>query len=335
MLAELEKLREEAIAAIGAARGTEDIEALRIQYLGRKGRLRDLMALLPQLPPDEKPEAGKRANQVKQAIEAALAADGAAPAKPAPTRPAVDVTVPGTRPRVGTLHPLTQVYDRLVDIFARLGFETAAGPEIEDEYHNFDALNIPPDHPARDGFDTLYIGDDQLLRSHTSPVQVRVMETTPPPIRIIVPGKVFRPDTTDASHFPMFHQLEGLYVDEHVTFADLKAVLTMAMEELLGANTRTRFRPSFFPFTEPSTEVDVSCPFCGGDGCTVCGRSGWVEVLGAGMVDPKVFDHVGYDAEKYTGFAFGIGIDRFAMFSLGVNDIRLFYENDARFLKQF
>ena len=347
MLAELNNLLRDALAAAAAADSPGALEAVRATYLGRKGRLKELMGGLPALPADQKPAAGRLANQVKQAITAA-AADRKKEllrAGPAEAGPKVDVTVPGLARTLGSTHPITQVYDELVEVFARLGFEAAYGPEIEDEYHNFDALNIPPDHPSRDGYDTFYIDDagrDQgpryLLRSHTSPVQIRVMETRRPPIRIVAPGKVFRPDTVDPTHYPMFHQLEGLYVDEGVSFADLKAVLTMAMQELLGAETRTRFRPSFFPFTEPSAEVDVSCPFCSGPGsagCSLCGQSGWIEALGAGMVDPAVFRHVGYDPEKYTGFAFGMGIDRIAMFKLGINDMRLFFENDVRFLRQF
>jgi len=337
MLADLNQLRHEALAALADADSADALEAARVEYLGRKGRLRALMARLPGVPPDQRPAAGRLANQVKQAIERAVAARRGrlAGEAQAPAGPQLDVTLPGTPKRRGTLHPLTQIHDQLVEVFARLGFETAYGPEIEDEYHNFEALNIPPDHPSRDSFDTFYLDDEHLLRSHTSPVQIRVMESRRPPIRIIVPGKVFRPDTVDASHYPMFHQLEGLYVDEGASFADLKAVLAMAMQELFGEETRTRFRPSFFPFTEPSAEVDVSCPFCSGKGCAVCGQAGWIEILGAGMVDPEVFRHVGIDPEKYTGFAFGIGIDRVAILKFGVDDIRLFYENDARFLKQF
>ena len=345
MLDELNDLRDAGLAAIADAPDTDALEAARVEYLGRKGRLKEIMGRLPQLAPEEKPAAGRLANDVKNALSDALdrRAEELGAAAPERSGPRLDVTLPGVRRRLGSTHPITQAYDRLVDVFVRLGFETAYGPEIEDEYHNFDALNIPADHPSRDGFDTLYLegsgpaGDPtaRLLRSHTSPVQVRVMETRRPPVRIIAPGKVFRPDTVDASHFPMFFQLEGLYVDEGVSFADLKAVLTMAMQELFGAETRTRFRPSFFPFTEPSAEVDVSCPFCGGEGCSVCGQSGWIELLGCGMVDPAVFRHVGYDPEAVTGFAFGIGIDRVAMTVFGINDIRLFYENDVRFLRQF
>ena len=339
MLADLEALRDEALAAISGAPDAGALEALRIKYLGRQGALKALMSRLPGLPADQKPAAGALANKVKRALEAALEARKDLAAAPRPTGPRLDVTLPGRPRQLGTQHPIARTNNELVEIFARLGFETAYGPEIDDEYHNFDALNIPPDHPSRDGFDTFYLDDagkdERLLRSHTSPVQIHVMETRQPPIRIVVPGRVFRPDTVDASHFPVFHQLEGLYVDEHVTFADLKAVLSMAMRLVFGEETQTRFRPSFFPFTEPSAEVDVSCPFCAGGGCKVCGQSGWLEVLGAGMVDPEVFRHVGYDSETYTGFAFGMGIDRIAMLKLGVNDIRLFYENDARFLKQF
>ncbi len=338
LTAKLEDLRKEALTRLGEAADTAQLEDLRTHYLGRKGTLNQIMAHIPRLPPDEKREAGKTANQIKELLVSAFerrAGVLGSRARPAHAGPPLDVTLPGVPRRIGARHPITQVNEQLIEVFARLGFETAYGPEIEDEYHNFDALNIPAEHPSRDGFDTFYIDDDRLLRSHTSPVQVRVMQTRQPPVRIVVPGKVFRPDTIDARHYPMFHQLEGLYVDRGVSFADLKGVLTMAMQELLGTETRTRFRPSFFPFTEPSAEVDVSCPFCEGRGCSVCGQAGWVEVLGAGMVDPEVFRRVGYDPEKYTGFAFGIGIDRIAMFQLGINDIRLFYENDARFLTQF
>jgi phenylalanyl-tRNA synthetase alpha chain len=343
MIDKLNALRDEALAAIADAADDDALEAARIAYLGRKGRLKDLMGELPALPNERKPEAGRLANVVKKTLTAALDARRAELAQAGPTDagPQLDVTVPGNRPALGTRHPLTRVADKLIQVFARLGFETAYGPEIEDERHNFDALNIPADHPARDSFDTLYLDADgpggvaQLLRSHTSPVQIRVMESREPPLRVVAPGKVFRPDTVDASHYPMFHQLEGLYVDEGVSFADLKAVLTMAMQELFGAETRTRFRPSFFPFTEPSAEVDVSCPFCGGGGCSVCGQTGWIELLGSGMVDPAVFEAVGYDPETWTGFAFGIGVDRVAMNWLGIDDIRLFFENDVRFLRQF
>ncbi len=337
MLDELRQLHNEAVAAARAASDHAALEALRIRYLGRKGRLKELIGRVPTLPAEERPGAGRLANEVKQAIAAALDERTRELAETArrPQRPAIDVTLPGLRRPLGSIHPITQVLDELIEVFARLGFETAYGPEIEDERHNFDALNIPADHPARDGFDTFYLDDKHLLRSHTSPVQIRVMETRQPPVRIVAPGRVFRPDTVDASHYPVFHQLEGLYVDEGVSFADLKACLTMAMQELLGAGTRTRFRPSFFPFTEPSAEVDVSCPFCGGRGCGTCRQSGWIELLGAGMVDPEVFRHVRYDAEKYTGFAFGIGIERTAMVKLGIDDIRLFFENNVRFLKQF
>ncbi len=344
MLAELEKLQNEALAAIPLADSDQALEALHIEYLGRKGRLRKIMGELASLPADQKPAAGRLANQVKQRIQSALAERTNERGRTALTpAPPLDITVPGTGRKPGTIHPITQANDELVEVFARLGFETAHGPEIEDEYHNFEALNMPPDHPSRDSFDTFYIGgpgEDSglLLRSHTSPVQVRVMETQSPPIRIVVPVKVFRPDTVDASHFPMFHQLEGLYVEEGASFADLKAVLGMAMQATFGGfdqHIHTRFRLSFFPFTEPSAEVDVSCPFCSGGGCSVCGQDGWIEILGAGMVDPEVFRHVGYDPERYTGFAFGVGIDRIAMLKLGISDIRLFYENDARFLAQF
>jgi len=296
------------------------------------------MADMKALPDAERPKAGKAANKFKQSIAAAIdkALAAAAPAeKPKTQTVAFDPSVPGRRPVVGHRHPIAQMIDRIKDIFGRMGFTVAYGPEIELARNNFEALNIPADHPSQDAFDTFYFADDVVLRSQTSTVQIRVMENQKPPVRIIAPGKTYRPDTVDATHCFMFHQVEGLYVDEGVSMADLKAVLTMFAREFFWPEVTIRFRPHFFPFTEPSVEVDVSCALCAGKGCSVCSRKGWIEFGGAGMVDPNVFEVVGYDAEKYTGFAFGLGIDRLVMMKYGIDDIRRFFENDMRFLSQF
>ncbi len=325
----LEKLRDQAIAAVAAADSVEELDAARVACLGRKGALKQAMRQLKDAPPDQRPALGRLANAIKATVLAAIDQRRElierAHASVGPQ--GADITLPGARRPLGHEHPLRRTELELREVFSRLGFEVAEGPEIELEYYNFEALNIPAEHPARDGFDTFYIHGDVVLRSHTSPVQIRVMEQRQPPVRVIVPGRVYRPDTADATHAPVFHQVEGLVVGEGVSFADLKAVLTMAMRELFGPKTETRFRPSFFPFTEPSAEVDVSYE--------VDGEQRWLELLGAGMVHPKVFEAVGYDAERYTGFAFGIGIDRVAMLKYGIPDIRLLLENDLRFLEQF
>jgi len=325
----LRKLSEEALARIGAADGLAELDAVRVAYLGRHGALKESMRHLAELPPEERRATGQVANEAKKAIQEALVTRRQlierVEAQVAPG--AIDATLPGLRRPMGGEHPLRRAEAELREVFARLGFEVVEGPEVELEYYNFEALNIPAEHASRDSFDTFYIAGDVLLRSHTSPVQVRVMEQREPPIRVVVPGRVYRPDTADATHAPVFHQIEGLVVGEDVTFADLKAVLTMAMRELFGPETETRFRPSFFPFTEPSAEVDVSYE--------VDGERRWLELLGAGMVHPKVFEAVGYDTERYTGFAFGMGIDRVAMLKYGIPDIRLLLENDLRFLTQF
>jgi len=336
MLEELKKLCEEARSTIDAAVGRDALEQLQTKYLGRKGKLRDAMAKLPGLSDDMKRQAGRMANEVKKEIEGLLKEKlKASGAKKTTTKAHFDFTLPGRQRTLGRIHPIIRTQIELCDIFTRLGFDIVRGPEIELGYYNFDALNVPKDHPSRDAFDTLYLDGDRLLRSHTSPVQIRAMEKRKPPLRIIAPGRVYRRDTADASHYPTFHQIEGLVVGEDVTFADLKAVLTLAMKELLGESVRTRFRPSFFPFTEPSAEVDVSCRFCDAKGCNSCGQKGWIELLGSGMVHPNVFKAVGYDSEKYTGFAFGMGVDRIAMGRYGIHDVRLFFENDLRFLNQF
>lgn len=325
----LQKVRAEALSRVQAARSLEELEQARAAYLGRSGAVKVLLQGLAQLPAAERPAAGRLANEVKAAVQDAIAVrqQELAHAATRAAEASLDITLPGTRRPVGHEHPLRLVEAELREIFARLGFEAVEGPEVELEYYNFDALNIPAEHPSHDSFDTFYIQGDVLLRSHTSPVQVRVMEQRRPPVRVVVPGRVYRPDTADATHSPVFHQIEGLAVGEGVTFADLKAVLTMAMRELFGPRTETRFRPSFFPFTEPSAEVDVCCE--------LGGERRWLELLGAGMVHPKVLEAVGYDTERYTGFAFGMGIDRVALLKYGIPDIRLLLENDVRFLAQF
>jgi len=323
-----------AMAEIASARSAADLEALRIRLLSRKGTLREVTTLLSKVDPAQRPALGQLLNAARQEIENALGARTFAP-EPAEEAPPFDFSLPGRQVPRGRLHPLTQTVKAVEDIFKRLGFEIAYGPEVELDYYNFEALNIPKDHPARDAFDTFFLHDDVLLRSQTSTVQIRVMEKRRPPIRVIAPGKVYRPDTVDATHGFLFHHLEGLVVDEGVTMADLKYVLHEFARGLYGPDVRIRFRPSFFPFTEPSVEVDVSCFLCDGKGCSICKRAGWIEILGAGMVDPNVFKYVGYDSERYTGFAFGMGIDRVAMVRYGINDMRLFLENDLRFLSQF
>jgi len=336
--AEIQSERESAWREVETAADEPALEAVRVKYLGRQGRIRQLLSGLSTLPAEDRGETGRLINEFKVELDRRLQqrlADVRS-ARPVEKPPDLfDITLPGQAPSRGTLHPVTQAANELIGIFSRLGFEVVYGPEIESEFHNFEALNIPPDHPSRDGFTTFYLDDRWLLRSHTSPVQIRTMQERQPPLRVVAPGRVFRPDTVDASHYPVFHQIEGLVVGEGISFLDLKAVLSIAMRELFGAGTRTRFRPSFFPFTEPSAEVDVSCPFCRGAGCSVCSRKGWIELLGAGMVDPTVFEAVGYDPEKYTGFAFGMGIDRIAMMKYGIQDIRLLFENDLRLLEQF
>ena len=336
LLKGLDALEAEATAAVEAA-DEGALEDLRVRYLGRRGSLTAILRGLGDLPPEARPVVGQRANAVKAAIEGALEARRLAlraAARVGLAADRLDSTLPGRPPMLGGLHPLTATLEDILEIFASLGFAVAEGPEVELEYYNFEALNIPKDHPARDMQDTFYITDEVLLRTHTSPVQVRVMEAQPPPVRVVVPGKVYRRDA-DVTHSPMFHQVEGLLVDEGVTFADLKGTLTAFVRLFFGDATRLRFRPSFFPFTEPSAEVDISCVICRGAGCRVCSQGGWLEILGAGMVDPEVFRFVGYDSERFTGFAFGMGVERIAMLRYGIDDIRLFFENDLRFLEQF
>ncbi|MEW6775262.1 MAG: phenylalanine--tRNA ligase subunit alpha [Bdellovibrionota bacterium] len=341
MEAELSKIESEARAAIESAGSEEALAAADNQFLGRKsGKLSAVLKGLRDLPADERSRVGQKANEIKAALEALIAErrqklSGAALAGRL-EKERLDLTLPAASHFRGSLHPLVQADRKMRAIFTRMGFSIASGPECEFEYYNFEALNIPHDHPARDMQDTFYLAPGVLLRTHTSPVQIRTMEKRKPPVRIIAPGKVYRRDS-DQTHSPMFHQIEGLWVDEGVTFADLKGVLGHFFRELFGSEARLRFRPSFFPFTEPSAEADLSCVFCGGKDsrCGVCKGSGWLEVMGCGMVDPRVFAFVDYDPEKYTGFAFGFGVERIAMLLYGVPDLRLFTDNDVRFLEQY
>jgi phenylalanyl-tRNA synthetase alpha chain len=331
---------------LAAASSEPDLRALRDRYLARKGGvLSTLLKEVASAPVAARPALGRDANQLKQHIDAQLAERLAQAAARRPAGDAIDVSLPGRPPLVGHRHPLTLLRERIEAIFLRMGFLIVEGPELEDDYHNFEALNMPADHPARDMQDTLYLSSPvkaadggraaTLLRTHTSGMQIRYMETHQPPIRLIAPGRVYRRDGLDLTHSPMFTQVEGLVVGEGVTLADLKGTLVAFAAELFGADRQTRFRPSFFPYTEPSGELDISCAACGGSGCAMCKKTGWIEVLGSGLVHPAVFEAVGYDPERYTGFAFGVGIERLALLKWGVEDIRLFYENDLRFLEQF
>jgi phenylalanyl-tRNA synthetase alpha chain len=337
---ELNRIRDAAFADLEGASDEAAIEALRVRYLGRKGELTTVMRQMRDVAAAERPAIGVLLNEIKSELERRLAealeATRAAERRRRLGAERLDVTVPGCRPVLARLHPIMQVMEELIDVFCGLGFSVAEGPEVEDDYHNFEALNFPADHPARDMQDTLFVEGDLVLRTHTSPVQIRVMESRRPPLRIIAPGAVYRHDS-DVTHSPMFHQIEGFMVDRGVTFADLKGVLTHALREVFGADTPVRLRPSFFPFTEPSAEVDIGCFACRGRerACRICKGSGWIEILGAGMIDPNVFRAVDYDPEEVSGFAFGMGIERIAMLKFEIDDIRLFFANDLRFLRQF
>jgi len=314
----------------------DELRQLRTDFLGKKGLVTQVIKDMRELSSEQKREVGRHVNELKNWIENEIK-EKTEKLKGSSTEGAdraLDITLPGRKEARGSLHPITHVMDELIAIFMSLGFQVAEGPEVESDYYNFEALNIPKDHPARDMQDTFYIGGEKVLRTHTSPVQIHVMEKQQPPLRIIAPGKVYRCDS-DISHTPMFHQIEGLMVDENVTFSDLKGVMNIFVHQIFGEKTKVRFRPSFFPFTCPSAEVDIQCVMCSGKGCRVCSQTGWLEILGAGMVDPAVFGAVDYDPEKWTGFAFGMGIERIAMLKYGINDIRLFFENDLRFLQQF
>jgi phenylalanyl-tRNA synthetase alpha chain len=333
---DLAALEAEGRTAIAAASSADELEAVRIRLLGRKeGRLTAVMRGLGTLAPADRPAAGARANDVKNTLSSLLDARHQQLGDGAPQGPAADLSLPGRREWRGARHPVTLVIDEICAVLGALGFTRARGPEAETDWYNFTALNTPLDHPAADMHDTFYLAPGLLLRSHTSPVQVRTMQAHQPPIRIVAPGMVYRRDPFDASHAPAFDQLEGLAVDEGITFVDLKATLAAFARGMFGSRAKVRFRPSYFPFTEPSAEVDVSCMICGGGGCSACKGTGWIEIMGAGMVHPAVFEHVGYDPERYTGFAFGMGPGRIAMLRYGIPDIRLLYDTDVRFLEQF
>jgi phenylalanyl-tRNA synthetase alpha chain len=335
---ELENLVDRIRDELGSAGQLADLEKLRVSYIGKKGVLTQQLKGIGSLPPDQRPGFGNAVNEAKRVVEAlieerrgVLSDESIAQQLQAEH---IDVTLPGRGNRTGGLHPLSRTMDRLVEIFEKMGFEGADGPEIEDDFHNFEALNIPPNHPARAMHDTFYVADGSLLRTHTSPVQIRYMREHKPPIRVIALGRVYRCDS-DQTHTPMFHQIEGLAVDENISFADLKGVLITFLRAFFETDLNVRLRPSYFPFTEPSAEVDISCVFCSGKGCRVCKKTGWLEVLGSGMVHPQVCTNVGIDPERYTGFAFGLGVERLTMLRYGVDDLRLFFENDLTFLRQF
>ena len=338
ILSALQKIEEQSMREIMEASTISDVDTCRVRVLGKKGTLTALLSSMKDLTPEDRPLAGKAVNELKAKLQTWIDQRTEEISRFEEKRrlqeERLDITLPGRRRHPGRLHPITQTFQRIQEIFLGLGFRIAEGPEVEEDYYNFEALNIPRDHPARDMQDTFYITDDILLRTHTSPVQIRTMKSQAPPVRIIAPGKVYRCDA-DISHTPMFHQVEGLMVDRRITFGDLKGVLEFFLHQIFGRNVGVRFRPSFFPFTEPSAEVDIACVMCEGRGCRVCKQSGWLEIMGAGMVDPEVFRMVGYDPDEFTGFAFGMGVERIAMLRYRIDDIRLFFENDLRFLSQF
>lgn len=335
---DLEIIRSDAEKDIQKANSLESLESIRVKYIGRKGLITNLLKELGSLSETERREKGKLANLVKERFNKLYEIKKETLAEQESTgkdEHKIDLTLPGRKQWTGYSHPISIILQEIVDIFIGMGFEEKIGPEIESEWYNYTALNFQEDHPARDQIACFYLDDKHLLRSHTSPVQIRVMEKEKPPIRIIAPGRVYRPDAFDASHSPVFYQVEGLYVDENVTLSELKGTLEVFCRRMFGENVKVRFTPSYFPFTEPSAEVAISCVICDGDGCKTCKNTGWLEILGAGMVHPTVFKNVGYDAEKYTGYAFGLGVERIAMIKYRIDDIRLFYENDIRFIKQF
>jgi phenylalanyl-tRNA synthetase alpha chain len=335
---QLEQLRNRALSEITAATTEEELQGSRIKFLGKKGELTSVMKGIGALPPEQRPLLGQLVNSIRDLLEEVIEDSRYKTREQAKAErlrsERLDVTLPGRKGLMGSKHPVSLVIEEVSEIFAGLGFQVAEGPEIELDYYNFEALNFPKDHPARDMQDTFFVENNLLLRTHTSPVQIRTMLNHPPPVRVISPGTVYRCDY-DATHSPMFHQIEGFMVDKGVTFSDLKGILTIFVTQYFGSGTGVRLRPSFFPFTEPSAEVDIACVICKGKGCRVCKQSGWLEILGAGMVDPEVFRHVRYDPELVTGFAFGMGIERIAMLKYGISDMRLLFENDLRFLRQF
>jgi phenylalanyl-tRNA synthetase alpha chain len=338
MQEKLKEIEKEALEQLNLAKNLAEVDNIRVKYLGKKGLLTDILKGMKDVSPEERPIVGQIVNKVKDRITEEL--DKTMEAMKVNEHEAklasefIDITLPGRKPMTGKKHPLTQITEEMIDIFKGMGFQVAEGPEVEIDYYNFDALNMPEHHPARDERDSMYITDGVLLRTETSAVQIRVMERQKPPIRVIVPGKVYRRDD-DLRHSPMFQQVEGLIVDEHIRFSDLKGVLVNFIKQMFGKDTKYRFMPDFFPFTEPSAQVVISCAVCKGSGCKTCSGTGWLEILGSGSVDPEVFKAVGYDPEKYTGFAFGMGIERVAMLRYGIDNIRLFFENDLRFLSQF
>ncbi|MDE0310261.1 MAG: phenylalanine--tRNA ligase subunit alpha [Acidiferrobacterales bacterium] len=335
---QLDTVVAEAKTKIQSADSLEALEALRVEYFGKKGRITTLIKSIGKLPDEDRPAAGKKLSDARNQLQSSLEDKREHLRKQIRlarlASEKIDVTLPGRRNATGGPHPLSRTMFRMQEIFSRAGFDIAVGPEIEDDYHNFEALNIPAEHPARAMQDTFYFHDDLLLRTHTSPVQIRYMENNSPPIRVVAPGRVYRCDS-DITHTPMFHQLEGLVVDESTTFADLKGILEFFVQEFFEQNLKLRFRPSYFPFTEPSAEVDISCVFCESDGCNVCKKSGWLEVLGCGMVHPALYSNVEIDAERYAGYAFGLGVERFTMLRYGVDDLRFFFKNDLEMLGQF
>ncbi|HET7559603.1 MAG TPA: phenylalanine--tRNA ligase subunit alpha [Limnochordia bacterium] len=339
MVEALQEIERRALAAVASAVDADALESVRVGVLGKKGELTTILRSLGAVPAQERPALGKAVNDARARIETALAerkaAHEAARTQALLTAQAIDPTLPGRRPRFGHLHPLTLVRRQFEEIMIGLGFEVVFGPEIETDYYNFEALNVPKDHPARDMQDTFYVTDDVVLRTQTSSVQIRTMENRRPPLRIIAPGRVYRVDDIDATHSPMFNQIEGLAIDRRLTFGDLKGTLGLFARRMFGESREVRFRPSYFPFTEPSAEMDISCGLCGGAGCRSCGGEGWLEVLGCGMVHPRVLQMVGYDPEEVGGFAFGVGIERMAMLKYGLDEIRVLFENDQRFLAQF
>jgi len=333
---ELAKIREEGLKEFRAAQSAEEVEAARIKYMGRKGLVSAQFSKLGTVEPELRAETGKALNELKGAFSKALnEAEERVKGGKATPRERLDLTIPGKRPERGRYHPITMVQEEMIEIFQGLGFEVVEGPEVEIEFYNFEGLNIPKEHPAREPRDNFYISDDLLLRTQTSPVQIRAMEKRKPPVRLVSPGRVYRPDTVDSTHHYMFTQIEGLMVERGVSFADLKGVLELFAKGMFGEDVKTRFVPSYFPFTEPSAQMDIGCTFCAGKKCDVCGGTGWLELLGCGMVHPNVFKVVGYDYEEFTGWAFGVGVERLAMRKYGINDIRLLTENDVRFLRQF
>ncbi len=331
----IEQIKQAALAELKTATDSESVKFVGVRYLGRKGEVTQFLRNIASLPEADRPAAGKAANSVKQFLESAIneRLEQVATGQQAQVEQ-IDVSLPGRPTVYGNLHPISQINREIVDIFVRLGFDIVEGPEVETDWYNFEALNFPKNHPARDMQDTFFVSADIVLRTHTSPLQVRIMEKQPPPVSVIAPGRVYRCDS-DLTHTPMFHQVEGLMVNEGISFGDLKGILTAFVHQMFDSRTALRFRPSFFPFTEPSAEVDILCVMCRGKGCRVCSHTGWLEVLGSGMVHPAVFENVHYDTSRYTGFAFGMGVERIAMLKYGIDDLRRFFENDIRFLRQF